>query len=87
VIAWPVAYWVMSRWLQNFAYRTGINIRTYFLAGGIALLIALLTVSHQAVRASLFLAGGIALLIALLTVSHQAVRASLADPVKSLKYE
>ena len=53
VIAWPVAYWVMSRWLQNFAYRTGINIGTYFLAGGIALLIALLTVSHQALKASL----------------------------------
>ncbi|MCD6516372.1 MAG: hypothetical protein J7L72_02970 [Candidatus Aminicenantes bacterium] len=51
--AWPVAYWVMSRWLQNFAYRTGINIGTYFLAGSIALLIALLTVSHQALKASL----------------------------------
>jgi len=43
----------MSRWLQNFAYRTGINIGTYFLAGSIALMIALLTVSHQALKASL----------------------------------
>jgi len=53
VIAWPVAYWVMSRWLQNFAYRTGIGIGIFFLAGIVAWLIALLTVSYQAVRASL----------------------------------
>jgi len=53
VIAWPAAYWIMSRWLQNFAYRTGISIGIFFLAGIAALLIALLTVSYQAVKASL----------------------------------
>jgi putative ABC transport system permease protein len=53
VIAWPVAYWVMSRWLQNFAYRSGIGFGLFLLAGGIAFLIALLTVSYQAIRASL----------------------------------
>lgn len=53
VIAWPVAYWIMSRWLQNFAYRAGMSIGLFFLAGGVAFMIAILTVSYQAVKASL----------------------------------
>ncbi len=53
VFAWPLAYWVMSRWLQNFAYRAHISFGTFFLAGALAWLIALLTVSYQAVKASL----------------------------------
>ena len=53
VIAWPAAYLVMSRWLQNFAYRAGIGVGTFFLAGGIAWAIAFLTVSYQAVKASI----------------------------------
>ena len=52
VIAWPAAYLIMSRWLQNFAYRSGIGIGTFLLAGGIAWTIAFLTVSYQAVKAS-----------------------------------
>ena len=53
VIAWPVAYIAMSRWLQNFAYRAGIGFGAFFLAGGLALGIAFLTVGYQAVKASL----------------------------------
>jgi hypothetical protein len=53
VIAWPVAYWVMSEWLQNFPYRSGIRIGTFVLAGTLAWAIAFLTVSYQAVKASL----------------------------------
>jgi len=53
LIAWPAAYLVMARWLQNFAYRSGIGILTFLLAGGLAWLIAFLTVSYQAVKASL----------------------------------
>jgi putative ABC transport system permease protein len=53
VIAWPAAYWIMSRWLQNFAYRTGIGPGIFFLAGGLAWAIAFLTISYQAIRASL----------------------------------
>ena len=53
VIAWPVAYLIMSRWLQNFAYRSGMSIGLFFLAGGIALMIAFLTISYQAIRASM----------------------------------
>lgn len=53
VIAWPTAYLVMSRWLQNFAYRRGISLETFLLAGCIAWIIAFLTVSYQAIKASL----------------------------------
>jgi putative ABC transport system permease protein len=53
VIAWPIAYITMNRWLQNFAYRIEIWWGIFALAGGVALLIALLTVSIQALRAAL----------------------------------
>jgi len=53
VIAWPAAYLVMSRWLQNFAYRSGISLGIFLLAGGLAWAIAFLTVSYQAIKASL----------------------------------
>ena len=53
VIAWPLAYFAMSRWLQNFAYRTSIGPWIFLLAAGMALLVALLTVSYQAVKAAL----------------------------------
>jgi putative ABC transport system permease protein len=52
-IAWPIAYLVMNRWLENFAYRIDIGIWTFVLAGVLALFIALLTVSTQAIRAAL----------------------------------
>ncbi|MEE8604339.1 MAG: FtsX-like permease family protein, partial [Candidatus Aminicenantaceae bacterium] len=53
VIAWPVAYLIMSRWLQSFAYRAGIGVGIFLLAGGIAWVIAFLTVSYQAIKASI----------------------------------
>jgi putative ABC transport system permease protein len=53
VIAWPAAYLIMSRWLQNFAYRSGIGLGTFLLAGGLAWAIAFLTVGYQAIKASL----------------------------------
>lgn len=52
VIAWPIGYIVMSSWLQNFAYRTGIAIGVFFLAGGLAWTIAFLTVSYQTIKAA-----------------------------------
>jgi len=52
-IAAPVAYFAMNRWLQDFAYRIQIGVETFLLAGGMALLIALLTVSTQAIKAAL----------------------------------
>ncbi len=53
VIAWPVAYLIMSRWLQSFAYRSGIGVGTFLLAGGIAWIIAFFTVAYQAIKASI----------------------------------
>jgi putative ABC transport system permease protein len=53
LIAWPVAYYVMNRWLQNFAYRLPIKFGVFLFTGTLTLLIALSTVVFQAVRAAL----------------------------------
>jgi putative ABC transport system permease protein len=52
LIAWPMAYYAMQRWLQGFAYRTGIGIGLFLLSSLSVLLIAVLTVSFQTVRAA-----------------------------------
>jgi putative ABC transport system permease protein len=52
VVAVPVAYWAMSQWLKDFAYRIDLRIGLFLLAGGLALAVALLTVSVQALRAA-----------------------------------
>jgi putative ABC transport system permease protein len=52
LIAWPLAYYAMHRWLQGFAYRTGIGIGLFILSSLLALLIAIATVSFQAIRAA-----------------------------------
>jgi putative ABC transport system permease protein len=52
VIAWPIAYFVMSKWLQNFAYQTGVGLWPFVLSAILALLIALFTVSYQSVKAA-----------------------------------
>ena len=53
VLAWPAAYVVINQWLENFAYRTHIGISTFFLSAVLALVIALLTVSFQSIKAAL----------------------------------
>ncbi|MFH1194893.1 MAG: FtsX-like permease family protein [bacterium] len=52
IIAFPVAYFFMNKWLEDFAYRIDISWWMFALSGGIALLIALLTVSYQAIKAA-----------------------------------
>jgi putative ABC transport system permease protein len=52
IIASPIAWFALQRWLRNFAYRTEISWWSFALAGIAALLIALLTVSWQSWRAS-----------------------------------
>jgi putative ABC transport system permease protein len=52
-IAWPVAYFAMNKWLQNFPYRINIDIVTFLLSGLLVLAIALLTVSFQSFKAAL----------------------------------
>lgn len=53
LIAFPVAWWAMSTWLRDFAYRVNISWWVFALAGFIALLIAVLTVSSHAIKAAL----------------------------------
>ena len=53
IIASPIAYYFMNQWLQDFAYKVDISWWIFALAGISALVIALVTVSYQAVRAAL----------------------------------
>ncbi|TDW96918.1 ABC transporter permease [Dinghuibacter silviterrae] len=52
VIALPLSWWIMSRWLENFAYRVGIAWWMFALSGSVSAVIALGTVSFQAIRAA-----------------------------------
>ncbi|MCB9051549.1 MAG: hypothetical protein H6556_19120 [Lewinellaceae bacterium] len=51
--ATPLAWYVMNKWLLNFAFRIDMSWWMFLLAGALALLIAFLTVSVQSVRAAL----------------------------------
>jgi putative ABC transport system permease protein len=52
LFAFPLAWWGMSRWLQDFAFRINISWWIFIVAATIAFLIALVTVSFQAIRAA-----------------------------------
>lgn len=52
VIAFPVAYWMVQNWLKNFAYRIDMAFWPLLMSGILALGIAFITVSHQAIRAA-----------------------------------
>jgi putative ABC transport system permease protein len=52
LIATPIAWWSMHQWLQNFAYHIPLGGWTFALAGALAIVIALLTVSSQSIRAA-----------------------------------
>ncbi len=53
VAAWPIVYFLMKKWLDNFAYRISLSVWIFFLSGLMALVIALLTVSYQSIKAAL----------------------------------
>jgi putative ABC transport system permease protein len=53
VIAAPLAWWGVHQWLQDFAYRIHIGWTAFAIAGAAAILIALITVSFQAIRAAI----------------------------------
>jgi putative ABC transport system permease protein len=53
IIAWPLAFYAMNRWLGNFAYRIGIGWDIFVLSGVLAVVIALFTVCFHSVRAAL----------------------------------
>ncbi len=52
IIAWPIAWFIMNKWLQNFAYKTNISWTVFAISGGISLLVAILSVVFQALKAA-----------------------------------
>ncbi|MDP8286207.1 MAG: ABC transporter permease [Candidatus Electryonea clarkiae] len=52
IIAWPIGYLLMKNWLQNFAFRIGLNVGYFILSGTITLLIAIATVGYLAINAA-----------------------------------
>ncbi|MGH2648778.1 MAG: ABC transporter permease, partial [Ginsengibacter sp.] len=53
LIASPLAWWSMSKWLSDYTYRINISIWIFLVAGLIAIVISLLTVSYQAIKAAI----------------------------------
>jgi putative ABC transport system permease protein len=53
VLAFPIAWWAMNRWLEDFPYRVSISWWVFAVSGIAALIIALVTVSFQAIKAAL----------------------------------
>lgn len=53
ILAWPVAWYFMNQWLDSFAYRVELNLGTFLLAGCIALMIAILTISVHTAKAAM----------------------------------
>ncbi len=53
LIAFPLSFWTMNKWLQSFAYRIHISWWIFLIAGFVAVLIALITVSFQAIKAAI----------------------------------
>tara|TARA_R110002033_G_scaffold8237_10_gene28510 strand:- start:100 stop:2517 length:2418 start_codon:yes stop_codon:yes gene_type:complete len=52
LIATPIAWWAMSKWLQNYAYRIDLSIWVFLAAGGIAVLIAMMTIAVKTIKAA-----------------------------------
>lgn len=52
-IAWPLAYYFMNKWLEDFAFRINIGIETFILSAAVIIFIAVFTISFQALKASL----------------------------------
>jgi putative ABC transport system permease protein len=53
VIAFPVAWWATNKWLQDFSYRTNINWSIYVAAGLVTILLSIITVAVQAIKAAI----------------------------------
>ena len=52
MVAWPIGYYMMGQWLQNFAYRISISVWPFFISAILALLIAVISVSYQSIKAA-----------------------------------
>ncbi|MDP8200564.1 MAG: ABC transporter permease [Candidatus Tenebribacter burtonii] len=52
LIAWPIAYYLLQKWMNSFPYKIGLNVWYFIMAGFLTLLIALTTISAQAIKAA-----------------------------------
>jgi putative ABC transport system permease protein len=52
LIAWPIGYFVMNKWLENFAYRTRLSVEIFLLSSLVALVIAAITVGFQTLKSA-----------------------------------
>ena len=52
IIGAPLAWWLMNNWLQSFAFRTSIGVAEFLLAGFLAIVIAIITISYQTIQAA-----------------------------------
>ena len=53
LIAIPITWYAMTQWLQSFAYRISFDVLMVAVAGGLAILVAIITISFQAIKAAL----------------------------------
>jgi predicted permease len=53
LIAFPVSWWLMNNWLQSFAYRISISVFVFLIAGTLVILITVMTISFQAIKAAI----------------------------------
>ena len=53
LIAWPLAYIIMSNWLRSFAYRTGFGLEPFFLSFLLSLTVSVAAIAYQSVRTAL----------------------------------
>ena len=52
LVAFPLSWWAMNQWLQNFAYRVNVSLLAFVVAGAAILLITLMTISYQVIKAA-----------------------------------
>jgi putative ABC transport system permease protein len=52
LLSWPVAYFFMKKWLQNFAYKANVGLWPFILSFALACFIAVITVSYQSIKAA-----------------------------------
>lgn len=53
IIAFPIAWWLMNNWLQEYHYRINIQVWVFAVAGGMAFIISFITISFQAIKAAM----------------------------------
>ena len=53
IIAWPIGWYAMHKWLENFAYRIGLNPLLFILAGALSFFIAVLPIGYQSIKAAI----------------------------------